>query len=103
MVAFHGGNLYYFACYVQFLHVSPPVIETPPLKQYQDVSFAIQMPDKKTPVLYSLTSQLQLSSNRMRAFDNTLDISDLCAPAFIYTAPPTLPGIPLANSNPANP
>ncbi|CKF48694.1 Uncharacterised protein [Streptococcus pneumoniae] len=31
------------------------------------------------------------------------DISELCAPAFIYTAPPTLPGIPLANSRPANP
>ena len=31
------------------------------------------------------------------------EISDPCAPAFIYTAPPTEPGIPLANSNPDRP
>ena len=39
----------------------------------------------------------------MYAFFNTFDISEPWAPAFIYTAPPTEPGIPLANSNPESP
>ncbi|MNM64660.1 hypothetical protein D3C81_760670 [compost metagenome] len=31
------------------------------------------------------------------------DTSDPCAPAFMYTAPPTVPGIPEANSIPVRP